>query len=196
MDYITNSSVNTYNWLSENLRARNVTDDAGYQRQYKTYWNMNKFISNPEWYAAYFRFLEQNKNNNQANLCQLCNELYRIPVHENRQCLHFSFATKLIHMINRTMPIYDSRIKNFYFLPETGNNFEQKLNCRLNSYDFLKREYQRIIENCLLDRSINSFRERFDNNIITDERVIDCLIWSFVGIANKGGFRNNDFIYQ
>jgi hypothetical protein len=164
---------------------------------------MNAALLDGAFYTTYFDLMENSKLNNELNVKHVVETLYS----EHGE-LHFAFASKLVHMIKPHMPIYDRVVASFYFcipplktLKRRKENddqyFERDLNTRLtylrDFYDYLINEYTRIVEQDLLQPSINGFRNRFpqctaDN--CTDERIIDSLIWHFVDAV-----RNRRILY-
>ncbi len=181
--------------LLEGFREADVSRDTLFQSEYQKYWKMNAARLDGAFYAAYFDLLEKSKENNDLNVERIVETLYRA---HRQKGLQFSFASKLVHMIKPHKPIYDSFVASFYFYiplaktPQKRNEsddryFERDINTRLTYfrefYDYLIKEYARIIECNLLQPSINVFRNHFpqctaDN--CTCERVIDYLIWYFV----------------
>jgi hypothetical protein len=63
-------------------------------------------------------------------------------------------------------------------------------------YEFLKKEYQRILESGVLSASIQAFRQRFEGKNHTDEKIIDSLIWKFVdGVLNRSDWPDRSAFY-
>jgi hypothetical protein len=90
-------------------------------------------------------------------------------------------------MVNPRSPICDANVRAFYFLPDTngGGAIETRIRGCLEVYDALVKEYDRILENRLLDESIACFREELNPETFTDIKVIDSLIWAFVTWARQ-----------
>ncbi len=91
-------------------------------------------------------------------------------------------------MIDPHLPIYDAMISSFYFLPaaSASNNLEKRLAQCGQWFDFLKREYDRILAGGLLDPAIRAFRRALPPaSAHTDEKVVDWLIWKFVERASQ-----------
>lgn len=192
VDTITGQSVEDYVALRNTLYQIDVSNNVDYQNQYRNYWRMNTAGLTDAHYDAYFQILEQASNGVEVSLEDICRPLYEIPSRQGRNTVQFSFATKLIHMVRPHMPIYDSMIRAFYFLPESGNSYESKLASRLSSYNFLRDEYARVIDERLLNTAIGAFRHTF-GELATDEKVIDFLVWAFVRRAKRGAFRDRIF---
>ena len=190
--------VMEYDWLVETFEHTNVEANNDFQRRYRAYWVMNQSRLAQHFYQTYFHLLEQNRNNPEVSIQDICRILYNVAVRGNRRTIQFSFATKLVHMINRSKPIYDSRVRDFYYLPEAKpkQEFNIRLDNYLRSYDFLCREYERIIRENLLEYSIGIFRHEFKNENFSEIKIIDSLIWSFINLAKQGCFRDHIFRHQ
>lgn len=63
-------------------------------------------------------------------------------------------------------------------------------------YDFLVREYDRIISEKLLENSIWAFYERFNAQNFTTQKVIDSLIWAFIGFVRSGCVVSGVIVYH
>jgi hypothetical protein len=173
------SHVGQYDWLIENIQ--NVAEPE-YQRKYKTFWRLNGAGLSQAYCHAYFEFLQAGLNNNVLQLNILAHELYQRPVNTNRQALQFSFCTKLCHMLNREIPIYDSRIRTFYNFAEPLRQLPvvQRIAAYVQFHQFLIDEYNHVLNQGLLAPSIRAFRQHLAPQHFTDIKVIDSLIWAFI----------------
>ena len=194
------ADIDPYIWLFGALPNRNVAQDQEFQRVYRRYWQLNPARLSEDYLAAYFGHLEQLKGQPEhVTVEAVARHLLPIPTHGNgRQSLQFSFASKLVHMLNPEQPVYDSMVQSFYFLPSGGANetTEQKIARLLASYEFLYAEYGRVLQQGLLNQAIQQFRERFNvNATYTDRKIIDTLIWKFVGFLKGGAVINSVVVY-
>jgi len=134
--------------------------------------------------AEYFLLLEREKASPaRAGVEQVARKLYEIPVNsKGRKVLQFSFASKLVHMVNPELPVYDRMVEAFYYLPRSyAGKPEKKLENLLASYRFLVKEYDRILREGLLADVLHWFRRHFSlPPPYWDHKVIDTLIWKFV----------------
>lgn len=166
-----------------------------YQDRYGVYWVMQ--YPDQAWRKVYFQELQTALLNpaNPPNLAVLATKLYATPTNARGQSNQFSFITKLVHMVDRHSPIYDSRVAAFYFFqrPDPGPTQIQDY---VNFHTFLVQEYRRVLQNGLLCHSIQSFRQRFAPKQFTDERVIDVLIWGYVGLLENGALTSSQITYR
>lgn len=141
-----------------------------------------------KYYRRYFELLEDSKNRQDIRLGYVVRELNNIDTK-----IQFSFSSKLIHIVDHSKPIYDSKIARFYMLPEwNGVDFEDRLSKINHIYDFLIQEYKRIKEEKLLYDSIDKVRTYYNlNETFSDEKIIDSIIWMFInyGESSVGNIR-------
>jgi hypothetical protein len=187
--------VTEYDWLIQNLQQ---ISGAQYQVNYRKYWGMNAARLSPAYCDTYFQELQAALTNS-PTLRDLVTKLHQVPTHGNaRQSLQFSFATKLLHTVDRQTPIYDSFVAAFYFFqpPESTLPVQQRVSDLVGFHDFLSSEYARILANGLLARSILAFRSQYRQQHFTDVKVIDLLIWAYVDLLNRKGLINRQIAYS
>ena len=156
--------IQPYVSLIHNFNEVNVAANMEFQRTYRRYWQLNAARLGEDFCKVYFALLEELKQERNTGVDTVARRLWETPTHgDGRQSLQFSFASKLAHMLNNHLPIYDSLVESFYFLP-TGSateKFEEKLQRLLASYKFLIAEYNRVLANGLLAYAIERFRAKF-----------------------------------
>ena len=187
--------VNEYDWLVSNLPD---SDQPAYQRRYKVFWRLNAARLHDNFCNAYFQALH-NAKSNRPDLSKLTLDLHATPTHGNgRNSLQFSFASKLLHMVSPSMPIYDSLVAAFYFYQEPSRKLtpEQRVASLVGFHSFLCTEYQRILALDLLAPSITAFRDHFHPAHFTDEKIIDSLIWGYVSLSKDGAVADGRVRYH
>jgi hypothetical protein len=191
---IPQNHVTDYDWLIQNLPQAGTPQ---YQADYQNYWGMNAARLNAAYRGIYFQAL-QAALANPPILGNLVQELYQTPTHANgRQSLQFSFATKLLHMVNPNSPIYSKEVAAFYFFQEPDHALQQRIDELVDFHNFLSsNEYTRVLTNGLLTFSIQAFRAQFNPQHFTDVKIIDSLIWAFVLLLNNGALMNGQIIYH
>jgi hypothetical protein len=177
LHFIELKHVIEYDWLAENIHQ---VEDADYQRRYKIIFRLYGAGLSQHYCQEYFKCLHMGINVMAPQLNTLINHLYQIPVRQNIHKLQFSFCTKLCHMLNRSLPIYDSNIKDFYQIKTPGYNLiiHERIKQFIEIYQYINNEYQRVLDNGLLKESIKAFRQFFNPRYFTDIKVIDSLIWA------------------
>jgi len=175
--------VTEYDWLIQNLHRVAETD---YQKRYKRYWRLNGAGLSQNYCQRYFQYLQFGLDGNVLDPGTLAYELYQIPINNNRRALQFSFCTKLCHMLDRRLPIYDSNIRTFYAFktPGYGLTVRQRIAQFMCFYRFLIAEYNRVLDGRLLHVSIQAFRQRFRPHHFSDVKIIDSLIWAWRQVSD------------
>jgi hypothetical protein len=191
--------VTDYEWLLQNVGKASTPD---YQKGYRRFWAMNAAQLSPAFYAAYFGTLAAAVSQ-PPTLSSVAQTLHAASARQNGQkSLQFSFATKLLHMTNPRLPIYDSQVAAFYFFaepdrnPKDLNDLQRRLSEFVTFHDFLKQEYARVLKNNLLAPAIQDFRVRLSPQHFTDEKIVDSLIWAFVGLLWKGAVQKGQIVYR
>jgi hypothetical protein len=170
-------------------------DSEHYRRDYRDFWVMNRSQLSKRFYTTYFGLL---KAPTAHELPGLCDALYEVSSRlDGKRTLQFSFATKLVHIQNPHLPIYDSRVARFYlFRAPSGGTVEERTKKLTALHNFLIAEYARVIHNGLLAPAIGAFRDRFKPRLHTDEKIIDWLIWALVGLAEDGAVLDGRIVYS
>jgi hypothetical protein len=184
-------------WVMDYINLKNQVDNdaiviqqANFQNSFIGYWKLKPYGLRAEHRPLYFqRFSEllantpQNHEEMLINVQHLAEELSNIEVANERHIIPFSACTKLVHMIDDNLPIYDSRVAAFYlWAPSNG------IQGYMRFYNGLRVEYNRVIGQNLLEISINNFRQNFPHWNLTNVRIIDLLIWAWVGLIREQHF--------
>ncbi len=183
-------TVSGYYWLVQNLPQ---VATQQFQNKYAKYWGMQ--YPNQAYRKVYFQTLQASILN-PPSLSVLTKSLYNTPVNKKGQSNQFSFATKLLHMADRHSPIYDLRVAAFYFFAEPDT--QRRVAACLAFHAFLVKEYGRVLNQGLLTQTIQAFRQQFpkEEQNFTDERIIDVLIWAYVGLLQKGVLISGQIAYR
>jgi len=184
------SPLEKYSDLKNALKTQNVEKKSDFRKQYGEFFAMGQSRLIPSYYDRYFTLLETNKTNHEVSLSEILMSLKPVSqTSKGRKSIQFSFATKLVHMINDDEPIYDSRIKMFYKKtePPAAMEYKKRVATYIDIQKSIKDEYRHIIDDKLLEPSIECFRRMYANRRDhSDIKVIDWIIWQFVSLVNGG----------
>ena len=171
----------------------NATSDMQFQRRYRNYWRMNVARLGEGFYKRYFELLAECQQSRSIDIPRLAKELRATT---KKRSLQFSFATKLAHMVDPRIPVYDSFVAAFYFYEPPAGSFGKRLKELMKFHDFLRGEYERVIREGLLNQAIRKFRDRYPPcDSLCNERIIDWLIWSCVSLL-QDKVKEGAAIYQ
>jgi hypothetical protein len=182
--------IDPYLKMSEMFNAGAVSNNDEYKTIYRKYWQLNAARLSDNYCNHYFQVMEDYRHKDHIDIEDVVKALYEVPSNsKGRKTIQFSFATKLLHTIDNTRPVYDSLVGDFYFFPQIKPSwkYNKKLAAHSRAYDFLVREHKRILDEGLLSESIRKFRERFGlPRTYTDQKIIDTLLWKFAAYARSG----------
>lgn len=194
------SDIDPYVVLLSMFCNGSVEKNEEFKTTYRKYWQLNAARISNDYSDHYFKILEKYREVDNPVLSDIIMELYAVPTNsKGSKAVQFSFATKLLHTIDNTLPIFDSNVSAFYFFPEIKYKWkpEKKFAVSLLIYGFLEKEYKRIIEHNLLESSIAKFRSNFGlSENYTDQKIIDTLIWRFVAYLRSGVMVNGEMKYR
>lgn len=186
--------VRKYDWLVEHLHK---IDNEQFQKNYRTFWRMNAARLSQDFCDKYFEILQETQQS-QPDVNEIVYSLYDVPSNSKaKKTLQFSFSTKMAHMVNQDLPIYDSLISEFYFFePNIRLKLDDRITELLDFYEFLKAEYLRIQQEGLLNHSIQTFRKHFNPQHFTDAKVIDSLLWAFINFMYNGALIQRRVVFR
>ena len=216
-DILANAFNEKHSKSIENYLAIMNSGDSIDQSKFRTFYRMNgKGLSN-EFYNVYFSILKTKSVGNDTlgltnesatnDFLLILKGLYAVDSsnHKNRKDrknkskkIHFSFSSKLLHTLNPSCPIYDSKIAAFYFLPDTtAKTAEYRFELCKKQYEFLMDEYERIKKENLLDETISSFKSKVnDFEKISFTKQIDYILWHFITELQSGKILEKKIIYH
>ena len=182
--------IRTYLTLLSRFCNVDVTRDTEFQKKYCRYWRLFGAGLSQDFRLAYFELMEGLKGRALLSIRKVTLILSKVPSNSSgRRTLQFSFASKLLHMLDPHRPIYDSIVATFYrfSVPSLTKSFEGRLQVFLSFYDFLVAEYKMVITTRLLEKPIAIFRNHFSvSDEYTDQKIVDTLIWRVMDLQKKG----------
>ena len=192
--------IDPYLKMAEMFNAGSISNNNNYKTIFRIYWQLNAAKLSDHFCNHYFQVMENYRHKDHLNIEDIVSELHEVPSNSKGiKTIQFSFATKLLHTIDNTLPVYDSMVGDFYFFPQIKPswNYYKKLAVYACSYDFLRREHKRVLDNCLLAESIQKFRERFGlPYTYTDQKIIDTVLWRFSAYARTGAIISGKIQYR
>ena len=105
--------IDAHHKLRADLKAIDPSSDEDFQRRYRAYWRMNVGRFGQDFYSRYFEILRDCQQSGLSDVRSIIGQLSDIGAASRG--LQFSFATKLAHMTDPHVPVYDSYVAAFYF---------------------------------------------------------------------------------
>lgn len=105
---------------------------------------------------------------------------------------------EVLHTLNPRLPIYDSKMARFFLFeaPSSDRPAPERIGKLITFHAFLEAEYKRVFNDGQLATAIDAFRQRFNPERHTDEKIVDWLIWTFVNLADGGALLNGQIVYR
>jgi len=180
---INDESISVYIFLKNEYKKGGIKENTLFQFVFRSFYRLDNAGLGDEIKNKYFKLLS-NKN---VNLEMILCELYEIPTKRNLKTIQFSFATKLLHTIDNHLPIYDAEASRILGVRVSGKTKDEKIKSCIGTYEKMKSIYLEIIDDKEILKLIKKFKERFKlkDNEITNEKILDFIIWSLGKLNNK-----------
>ena len=170
------NTLSVYRWLQDNLHTRNVAIDQEYRKRYGHYYGM-RFVSN-EYREKYFQMMEGLKNIPGVSFREISQQLYLVD-----QKHEFSFISKLLHTIDPSCPIYDSRVARVLGITRYPKNDFQKVLKRYEGIlDKLRNVYHQLETDSRLTELLIQIDQRTPDKPMSIEKKLDFILWALGGI--------------
>ncbi len=151
---------------ASNLLKENGAKDHDFQKAFSSFYGVKR--RNGAFKKEYFKIISKRKR----NLLQILKTLYNV----NRK-VEFSFATKAIHAIDKTAPMWDRNVRN-----ALGKNFEME--CKIEHdaviYEKLCELQKQLLKHRQVRKKIINMRDvlGLKRNSVSDEKILDFLLWN------------------
>lgn len=164
-------SVRVYEWLETH---KGEPKNLVFQFVFRSYYRIDNAGLTPDWKVRYFEFLDQGE----SGLRTILEGLYHFPTTRRVKSLQFSFATKLLHTLDSSQPIYDSKVAELLGLPvKKGKDFAANIDICIAVYEDLWEAQKQLLSDEGVRNRIAALKARY-NSQISDEKALDFLLWS------------------
>lgn len=191
--------IQPYLFICKEFSAQTEFSDT-FKKSFKTYYRLHGPAVSDDFSECFFELLNEFRSKPEVEIKDIVHRLYELPSNDKgAHKVHFSFASKFVHTLNNSRPIYDSLVAAFYLLPNIspGWKLERKFKAGQEIYTFLNNEYDRVINEGLLADAIDRFRAHFElGEEYSDVKVIDTLIWRFTAMVKSGAIMDARIQYR
>lgn len=164
-------SIRVYEWLEAH---KEEPEYPVFQFVFRSYYRIDNAGLTSEWKARYFKFLGQKER----SLKTILEGLYHIPTKKKVKSLQFSFATKLLHTLDTSQPIYDAQVAAILGLPvKKGKDLAVNVNTCIAVYESLRESVRQLLLDEGIKNRIAALKATHNSNI-SDEKALDFLLWS------------------
>lgn len=145
-----------------------------FQRRYKNFYNMYPFGFTEKFYNAYFKMMEEGE----TNLKTILNTLSKIKDKKGEKSVQLAFASKLLHMVDSEMPLYNSTVAKVFNLQIRKGTIDEKVDHSIVLYQKLQNYYQQLLQQSVIKEIIEIFRDESNLNqgVLSDAKLIDMII--------------------
>jgi len=188
VDNIDQESIDVYIFLKSEFKKSDVTMNPLFQFVFRSFYRLDNAGLTPEFKDEYFKILQSVRSEVSIDILEIVEKLYSFPNRKGQNSLQFSFVTKMINMIDDSVPIYDSEVaKVFNFRPPYhSKGFGKRLELFIEFHQFLKKNYISILENKKLNPAFEKMKKKFKNiGKLPKTKMLDFLIWSAGKVKSK-----------
>ncbi len=165
--------LSDYFYLKLEYEKGNVKN-KNFQERYKSFYRMHLFGFTPEFYNKYFQFLREGE----TDLKKILEELSKIKNESGKKTVQLAFASKLIHMVDNTKPLYNSTVSDIFNISVRRGSIKVRIKSSLEAYSELEKNYQELLENEKIREVIDEFRKKlnFKEGILSDYKLLDLIL--------------------
>jgi len=164
-------SIRVYEWLEVH---KEKPENPVFQFVFRSYYRIDNAGLTSDWKVRYFEFLSQRE----CSLTTILEGLYHIPTKKKVKSVQFSFATKLLHTIDTSQPIYDSKVAELLGLPvKKSKDFTNNIKTCIAVYENLREVQRELLSDDGIKKQVIALKEYYDSQI-SDEKALDFLLWS------------------
>ncbi len=175
-------SFDDYKFIISKFESGNITNNSEFKKVYRRFYVLNRGGLGEKLIDRYFWLLQKRE----TDIEKVLTELSKIPRLNGKPAVLLSFASKLIHTIDNSQPIYDSRVAKIFNIKLNDNikDINERIDDRLRAYNFLKKEFKDVLANQEIKKIIQDFKQKLEVNI-GDVKMLDFILWKLGGIVIK-----------
>ena len=169
--------IEVYLFLRKQFKETNVSKNLVFQYMFRKYFVMDRWTDD-QYTTQFFKTMQRLRPN--AHIDQIPSVCKDLKLHDKTGKIHFSYATKMFHLLNPEIPIYDSMVaKVFRFNPPYSRQEDIKLNKYLEFLKHISKCYEAIKKEDKIDSLIASIQEEYPQiRKAGYTKVMDFMIWS------------------
>ena|SRR3989344_2567941 len=183
IENIDQESIDVYLWLKDAHEKGNIKNNFIFQFVFRSYYGLDRAGLSKAQKKKFFELLVKKE----TDLRIILRKLSELPNRQNQNTVQFSFATKLLHTIDDSKPIFDAKVSVVVHKAVTGSSVEEKIESAEKLYNDLENLYLGLIENEKVREVIKGFKSRFGlgPKNMTEQKILDFIIWSLGSLLVK-----------
>lgn len=176
-------SIEVYNFIKKEYAKGNIQENFVFQFVFRSFYGLDRAGLSDKMKKLFFKLLAEK----QTNLGFILSDLYEIPRMDKKKSMQFSFATKLLHTIDNSKPIYDTEIGSLTYSKPKRPGKDIQIQDYSELYKNLEMLNAKLLEDNRIQRVISEFRLKFDadKEKISEVKALDFIMWSLGKIKEK-----------
>jgi hypothetical protein len=173
---ITQSHLERYKMLRDDLTRTNVASSLGYQCVFNGFYKMQRRSS--EWYRYYFTLLENMKGDASVTFEEVIQKIY-----DDKHRVEPSFSSKLVATIRPDKPVYDRYVRENLSLavPSANKSGQVRVEKFISLYVSLEGKTAALVNDPVFARTLApAFDKKFGEYAdFTAVKKLDFLLWQY-----------------
>lgn len=165
-------SIEVYRFIKREYARGDVENNLLFQFVFRSFYRLDNAGLTDKWKKAYFRLLADNEK----DLKTILNKLYVEKNHKGQSTVQFSFATKLLHTLDNTKPIFDSEVSKVLGLELNGKGKSKIVNSE-RVYTNLINIFKSALQKPIAQKKIAQFKLEYHASDLNDEKILDFILW-------------------
>ena len=177
-------SLEVYRFLKSEYSKGDIIKNHVFKFTFRSFYRIDNAKFSNKLKDKYFELLSKKED----NLGIILSELHRIPNLKGLNCIHFSFATKLLHTLDNNNPIYDTEVSRVLHITTIKKGTKEvKIKSCEEKYLKLKEIHESLLKDKEIQKLISRFRKNFNvkPEHISDVKVLDFIVWSLGKLKKK-----------
>lgn len=163
--------IEDYCYIKKEFERGNVNESL-FQSRFKSFYRLGRSRPSKEFLAEYFNLMSDGQKDLKIILEKI----------SKNGKIQFSFATKLMHTIDNSKPIWDKNVARVTGIEMNGKYEIQCCQCRYSQLEDLSRK---LLKNDRMAKFILEFKDNFKGSKeISDAKALDFILWA-LGNENK-----------
>lgn len=151
------------------IHETDVSKDQEFQKKFNGFYKIRQ--RKPEFYQAYYRFMELKKNT------ELSFEETLDYIYESCGRYETSFCSKLVATINPDSPVWDTFVLENTGVKAPYPSSKDRVKKIVTTYETLVKWYEKFLNTEDCKKMIALFDEQFPKTPITNLKKIDLILW-------------------
>ena len=165
-----------YNQVSEKEKTK-IDDNYLFKFMFRSYYRLDNAGLSDSFKDKYFQLLDDKV----SDLKTILEVLYDIKTLRGYNTVQFSFASKLLHTIDNSNPIFDSNIGFIIGDKPGGMRKDEKISSCTEFYKKMIILYMELIKHSEIQSYISEFKatcKKYTSIDISDIKILDFMLWS------------------